>query len=274
MKTTYFEADFQDELKVVPLSHIVMNPYQPRREFNHADLEELAQSIRSVGLLHPPLVRPLQNNCYELISGERRFRAAKLASLSSIPVYIRKTDSPFSAQAALIENIQRVNLNPLEISKALKRLMVEFGWKQDQLAQHIGKKRSTIANYLRLLTLPPLIQESLSKEKITMGHAKAILALDQEKEQLNLHAEILHNDLNVREAEQAASSLRSKERKRNKNVSSKDCFIERVTEKIRDRFGTRVFIHAKGKKGRITIDYYNLDDLDRLIILFGIQDEC
>ena len=136
----------QDELKHVFLSQIRVNPYQPRREFKSEELEELAQSLRSVGLLHPPLVRPLPDtpDQYELIAGERRFRAAQLASLKTIPVYVRKNCHSISAQAALIENIQRVDLNPVEIAQALKGLMAEFGSTQDQLAQQIGKKRSTV----------------------------------------------------------------------------------------------------------------------------------
>lgn len=264
----------QDELKHVTLSQIRVNPYQPRREFNAEELEDLAQSIRSVGILHPPLVRPLPNGeGYELISGERRFRAAQLACLPTMPVYIRKTSYSISAQAALIENIQRVDLNALEIARALKRLMQEFGLTQDQLAQQLGKKRSTLANYLRLLTLPLPIQESISKDLITMGHAKAILALEQDDKQMLLHEMILRDDLNVREAEQAAQRIGEKAKKQQLNYIPRDFYLEQIADKIREKLGTQVLIHAKGKKGRISIDYYNLDDLDRLLVLFGVKQE-
>lgn len=264
----------EDELKHIPLAHIVLNPHQPRREFKSEELEELAQSIRVVGILHPPLVRPLPNsNFYELISGERRFRAAQLAGLMTIPVYIRKIDQSLSAQAALIENIQRVDLNPLEIAKALKSLMKEFGHTQDHLAQQIGKKRSTIANYLRLLTLSSTIQTSIAKECISMGHAKAILALNHEDEQSLLHELILRDDLTVREAEQAANRIGKKAKKKELNYVSRDFYLEQLVDKIRTRLGTRVSIQAKGKKGRITIDYYGYDDLDRLLVLLGITQE-
>lgn len=268
------ETQLQDELKHVPLSHIRVNPYQPRREFKEEDLEELAQSILSVGLLHPPLVRPLPNSeCYELISGERRFRAAQLARLPTIPVYIRATNYSVSAQAALIENIQRVDLNPLEIAQALKRLMIEFGLTQDQLAQQLGKKRSTLANYLRLLTLPASIQESIAKGFISMGHAKAVLALDQEEKQVLLHELILRDDLNVREAEKAAQRIGEKAKKQQLSYVSRDFYLEQLADKIRERFGTQVSIQSKGKKGRISIDYYSLDDLDRLLVLLGVAQE-
>jgi ParB family chromosome partitioning protein len=260
-----------DELKHVPLSQIVMNPYQPRKEFNVEELEELAQSIRSVGILHPPLVRPLpSSDLYELISGERRFRAAQLAALSTIPVYIRNCS--LSAQAALIENIQRVDLNPLEIARALRRLIIDFAFTQDHLAHQIGKKRSTVANYLRLLTLPPLIQESIAKNEISMGHAKAVLSLDQEDQQALLHELILRDGLSVRAAEEGAKRIGEKAKKRKLNYVSRDFYLEQLTDKIRERLGTQVFIQSKGKRGRIIIDYYSLDDLDRLLALLGVRE--
>ena len=266
------DSQVQDELKHVPLSCILVNPYQPRREFKLEDLEELAESIRAVGILHPPLVRPLPiSNSYELISGERRFRAAQLAALSTIPVYIRKTNYSISAQAALIENIQRVDLNPLEIANALKRLMIEFGFTQDHLAKQIGKKRSTVANYLRLLTLPQPIQESVAKGCISMGHAKAILALDQEEKQALLHELILRDDLTVREAEQGARRIGEKAKKQQLSYVPRDFYLEELADKIRGRLGTHVSIQAKGKRGRISIDYYNFDDLDRLLALLGVN---
>ncbi len=272
MDFSFPDSQDHDELKHVSLSHILVNPYQPRREFKLEDLEELAQSIRAVGILHPPLVRPLpDSNTYELISGERRFRAAQLAELSIIPVYIRKTSYSLSAQAALIENIQRVDLNPLEIAKALKRLMIEFGFTQDHLARQIGKKRSTIANYLRLLTLSQSIQDSVAKNCITMGHAKAILALDQEDKQMLLHELILRDELTVREAEQAAKRIGEKAKKQQLSYMPRDFYLEQLADKMRERFGTQVSIQSRGKRGRISIDYYSFDDLDRLLDLFGVR---
>jgi len=266
------KTEHKDELKHVPVIHIQVNPYQPRRDFCQEDLEELAQSIRTVGILHPPLVRPISDShLFELISGERRLRAAQLADLSTIPVYIRQTDYETSAQAALIENIQRVDLNPLEISKALKRLIEEFGVTQDQLSQQIGKKRSTIANYLRLLSLPKAIQESLLTHRITMGHAKAILALEREEQQQLLHNQIVRDHLNVREAEKAARQLNEKEEKTTSKALPKDCYLENLINKMREKFGTDVSIQGQGTRGRIQIDYYSLDDLDRLLAIFGVS---
>lgn len=265
-------VDPQEEVREVLLEKIVVNPYQPRRDFQQDELEELAQSIRSVGLIHPPLVRPLpDSDLYELVSGERRYRAAKLAGLQSISVLVRSASTSLSAQAALIENIQRVDLNPIEISRALRSLMTEFGLSQEELSKQVGKKRSTIANYLRLLTLPLFIQESVSRNQISMGHAKAILALEGADKQRLLHELIMRDDLTVREAEQAASRIGEKGKRQALKYVTRDFFLEQLAEKIQHRLGTKVSIQGTGKKGKISIDYYNLDDLDRLLALLGIE---
>lgn len=268
------EAVYAEEINYVPLDKIVLNPYQPRRGIEQADLEELAQSIKAVGLLHPPLVRPLpQSDQYELISGERRYRAAHLAGMKTIPVLIRFSVShSISAQAALIENVQRVDLNPMDIAKALHRLILEFGFTQEELAQRIGKKRSTVANYIRLLSLPVFIQDSVSKDLLTMGHAKAVLALDGEEKQALLHELILRDNLTVREAEEAALRIQDKAKKQTLTYASRDFYLEHLAEKIQHKLGTKVQIQGKGKRGRISIDYYSLDDLDRLLTLFGVKE--
>jgi ParB family chromosome partitioning protein len=267
-------VNFIDDLKHISLDLIVANPYQPRDEFDDEELHSLAQSIRAVGILHPPLVRPLpDSDLYELISGERRYRAARLAALKTIPVYIRTAEEAISAQAALIENIQRVDLNPLEIAKALKKLMDEFEFSQDRLAIQVGKKRSTVSNYLRLLSLPHQIQESISKGWITMGHAKAILSLEQQEKQMLLHELILRDDLTVREAEKGAARIGEKAKKQQLTYLPRDFHLEQLQEKIGEKLGTKVNIQSRGKKGRIMIDYYSFDDLDRLLFLFGIKNE-
>jgi ParB family chromosome partitioning protein len=265
----------QEEMKHVSLHQIVKNPFQPRRDFKPDELDELAQSILAVGFIHPPLVRPLPNSdLYELISGERRLRAAELLQLPTIPVFVRHAYSTLSAQAALIENIQRVDLNPLEIAKALKRLMEEFSLNQDLLAAKIGKKRSTVANYLRLLNLPHSLQESIQKGFISMGHAKAILSLNEEKKQLLLHELILREGLNVRETEAAAHRIGEKAKKQElKPANNRDVFLEHLEQKMREKLGTQVTVHPQGKKGRLVIDYYSSEDLERLIHLLGIQKE-
>lgn len=267
------EKEELEEVREIPIAKIRVNPYQPRREFEQDELQGLAQSIQAVGLIHPPLVRPVpDSDLYEIISGERRYRAAQLAGLTHLAVLVRSTSHSISAQAALIENIQRVDLNPIEIAKALRQLVIEFGFNQDQLAHRIGKKRSTVANYLRLLTLPGFIQDSVSKNTMTMGHAKAILSLEGTDKQMLLHELILRDELTVREAEEAALRIGEKAKKQALKSTTRDFFLEQLAEKIQQQLGTKVSIQGAGKKGRICIDYYTLDDLDRLLLLFGVED--
>ncbi len=273
---TDLNTDTAEPLKLleIEIERITVNPYQPRREFKQAELEELAQSICTVGLLHPPLVRYLpESDSYELISGERRFRASQLAGKTTIPVFIRLSTPITSAYAALIENVQRVDLNPLEIAKALKKLIQDFGFSQEQLAHKIGKKRSTLANYLRLLSLPDSIQQSLNAALITMGHAKAILALENAEKQLLLHELILRDDLSVREAEKAAVRIGEKSKKNQLTYVTRDFYVEQLSEKIQQQIGTKTVIHNNGKKGHISLYYYNFDDLDRLLNILGVSQD-
>lgn len=261
----------KEEVKEVALELIVVNPYQPRRHFSQEELEELSQSIQAVGLIHPPVVRPKEDGTFELVSGERRFRASQLAGMKTMQVLVRDSSHSVSAQAALIENIQRVDLNPIEVAKALRSLIEQFGFVQDELALQIGKKRSTVANYLRLLGLPKNIQDSVSSDTITMGHAKAILALEGFEKQNLLYELIVRDDLNVREAEEAALRISQKAKRQNLAYANRDFYLEQIAERIQQKLGTKVAIQGKGKKGRISIDYYSLDDLDRLIAIFEGQ---
>lgn len=256
----------------VPLEKVCVNPFQPRRSFSQEELEELAQSILEVGLLHPPLVRPLENGNYEIISGERRTRACQLAGLKKIPVLMRNSTQEASAQAALIENVQRVDLNPLEIAKALQRLQDEFTFSQEDLSGKIGKKRSTIANYFRLLSLPKNIQETIRTNKISMGHAKAILSLEGSDKQNLLHELILRDGLNVREAESTALRIAEKAKRKGLASVNRDFFLEHLEQKIQNKLGTKVTIHSRGKKGKISIHYYGLDDLDRVLEHLGAKE--
>jgi ParB family transcriptional regulator, chromosome partitioning protein len=265
------EDKFQHEIREIEVEKIIVNPFQPRRHFAQYELEELAQSILAVGLIHPPVVRPKEGDVYELVSGERRFRASQLAGLKKIPVLIRSSSNSLSAQAALIENIQRVDLNPIEVAKALRSLIEQFCFNQDELAQRIGKKRSTVANYLRLLTLPKTIQDSVEAGLVSMGHAKAILSLDGFEKQNLLFELIQRDDLSVRETEEAAQRISQKAKKQTLVYATRDFYLEQLAEKLQHKLGTKVMIQGKGKKGRISIDYYNLDDLDRLLSALGID---
>lgn len=253
----------EDEVKVVKIDQIRMNPFQPRQAFHENGLSELSRSIQSVGLIHPPTVRQLEGDLYELLSGERRIRASQLAGLKEIPVYVKKCTFKESAESALIENIQRVDLNPLEVAAALKRLMKEFGFSQEELAHKVGKKRSTVANYLRLLSLPPSIQDSLRQDLITMGHAKALLSLEALDHQLHLHDKIIEGDWSVRKTEEAVHAAFKPKAPPPKN----DLFLKDLEKKIAERLGTCVRLTGSS----LEIDYYSLDDLDRLLTCLGIE---
>ena len=261
----------------IPVDKVTVNPYQPRRQFSSEELEELAESIKSVGIIHPPVVRySFEEDCFELISGERRFRAAQIAGLTKLPVLVKVTTQKQSAQAALIENVQRIDLNPMEIADALKRLSQEYKMSQDELAKKIGKKRSTIANYMRLKYLPERIQNSLSVDEISMGHAKVILSLENEEQQLLLHDLIIRKGLTVRQAEDESKKINTKSKKRALVYRTRDFYVEQLEEQLKELLATKVVIEEqgkKGKKGKIIIDYYNLDDLDRLLEIFGAQEQ-
>ncbi len=262
------------EIVEIELRKISVNPYQPRRHFSRDEIEGLAQSIKNVGLIQPPVVRKREGggDQYELVSGERRYRAAQVAGLEKMAVIISlEEDRNFSAEASLVENIQRVDLNSIEIARALKRLIDEFGCQQDELAERVGKKRSTVANYLRLLSLPRKIQESLSLGEISMGHAKAILSVEGFERQLLLHEQVISDDLSVRETEKASQRIDKIPKRRLTSYATRDCYLQDLEERCQNALGTKVTVQGNGKKGRISIDYYSLDDLDRLLELMRIK---
>lgn len=256
----------------IRIDAIRVNPHQPRKEFSDEDLEELAESIRAVGLIHPPVVRPTEEpEVFELIAGERRMRACQLLGLQRICVMVRETTEVSSAEAALIENVQRVDLNPLEVAAALEKLMEEFHYSQEDLAKRVGKKRSTVANYLRLLALPVEIRNGLRQNLITMGHAKVILSLDHKDKQVLLYEKIVRDNLTVRQTEDAAVVIRDKAKRRRLVYKTRDFYLEQLGEKVQRHLGTKVAITGTAKKGRLHIDYYSLDDLDRLLEILGVK---
>lgn len=265
----------QKEVIEVEICKIRMHPHQPRKIFSRNELEELAQSLRSIGMIQPPLVQPLSNEegIYELISGERRLRAAEIAGMTKIPVLLLDQRLECSAEAALVENIQRVDLNPMEIAAALKRLMIEYHYRQEELADRVGKKRSTIANYLRLFSLPEEMQQALAEEKISMGHAKALLALPSGEFQKSVFRQIVERQWSVRKTEELVRRFLERENIRPSKVSTRDCFLEDVQERIQRRLGTKVTVNGKEKKGQIVIDYYSLDDLDHILECLGMREE-
>lgn len=252
---------------------IRVSPFQPRRTFLEEELEELAASIRAVGLIHPPVVRKIEGNgkvlYYELIAGERRWRAAQKAGLQRMNVLVRNSNDEHAAKSTLIENVQRVNLDPIEMADAFKKLIDVFRMTQEEVAEKVGKKRSTVANYLRLLSLSDKIKHSVSSGAITMGHAKALLSLDSSELRSKLTDLIIDKQLNVRDTERESRKLLRK-KKKNSVTSPRDCSFEEMEERLQQHFGTKVQIESTKKGGRITLHYYSMDDLDRLLNALGI----
>ncbi|NNC85303.1 MAG: ParB/RepB/Spo0J family partition protein [Bacteroidia bacterium] len=247
----------------IAMTSIEANPFQPRNEFELEALEQLSESIKEQGIIQPITVRKLGYDKYQIISGERRFRASKLAGLKTIPAYIRIANDQAMLEMALVENIQRSDLNPLEVGISYKRLIDECNLSQEELAQRVGKKRSTVTNYMRLLKLPPQIQTALKENRITMGHARSILGLDSISAQLQLYKDILENNFSVRDTELKVSKARGTKKKKSKTYT--DPNIKALEKKMSDNLETRVNIHQKSRdKGTITIDYFSADDLERI----------
>lgn len=256
----------------VPVENIRANPHQPRTEFDDARLEELAQSIKKHGLIQPITVRYIGEKRFELISGERRLRAAKLAGNEEIPAYIREVNDEDILSLALIENIQREDLNPIEIALGYQRLIEEAGYTQAEVAERVGKNRSTVTNMLRLLNLPPFIQAALRDNKISMGHARALISIDNEDDQQAIFKKAVKNDYSVRQIEKAVRELdKKKNRKKEKEEDYSEerrTFLNELSNRLRRTLSTKVNIKPRKNGGEIRIEYYSDEELDRLIELF------
>jgi len=254
---------------MLPLSVIEVNPFQPRNEFDEEALEELAASIKLHGLIQPITVRRMNAKSYQLISGERRLRASKIAKLKEIPAYIRTADDQAMHEMALIENIQREDLNAMEIAITYQRLIDECGIIHEELGDRVGKKRATITNYLRLLKLPPKVQDGIVKKDISMGHARALLSIEDSVVQLTAYKEVIENKLSVRETEELARKYSGKTTEKKKAKSSKlaDEYVD-VQKNLQSYLGTKVTLKTNGKgKGQIVIPFISDKDLNRILEL-------
>lgn len=269
------EDDLLQNPTEVPIAEIVPNPYQPRSEFPPESLEELAESIRTHGVLQPLLVRKVDGK-HQLIAGDRRLRAAKMAGLFTVPVILKEMDDRTTMEIALVENLQREDLNPLEEAEAYKKLIDEFQLTQEEIAKTVGKSRSAITNTLRLLNLTEEVRARLAEKKITSGHARAILGLESPQAQITACEEILKKDLSVRETEdlvrQWADNNVSRETLSGpKKLAAKepgpDPQLQAVIEELTRSLGTKVNIKSKGGKkgGRIEIEYYSAEELERIV---------
>lgn len=260
----------KSNISEIELSKIEPNQSQPRRTFDQELLEELSESIKSLGLIQPITLREENDGKYTIISGERRFRASKLAGLTSVPAYVRSVDDNTMLEMALVENIQREELNSIEIAFTLNRLIEECGITQEQLADRVGKKRSTVSNYIRLLRLPAEIQLSLNENLISMGHAKAIMSLDEKTQQIALLKRIVKNHLSVRQAEEMAKEI-SKEKQEKQKIAD-DEFPEsytRLVEYLEKFFSQEISIKKSSKgDGKIVIGFKNDDEVREILSKF------
>jgi ParB family chromosome partitioning protein len=257
----------------IPLDQIETNPRQPRHDFDEVSLQELANSIRLHDIIQPVTVSKLPTGKYRLISGERRFRAAKIAELKDLPAYVRQADDQQLLELALLENLQREDLNAMEIALSYKRMMEEINYTQEQVAERMGKERSTVANYIRLLKLPPDIQIAVRSNQLSMGHARALINVDTVDKQLYLFNEIKEKGLSVRQTEELVRKL-YKENTPVKN-SVKPTLPEafkRIEDNLASHFSTRVRLnHSKKGEGSISIEYYSLQELNKLLEQLGVS---
>jgi ParB family chromosome partitioning protein len=253
----------------IPVSQIETNPFQPRTHFDKEALEELAESIRVQGIIQPITVRQLDGNTYQLISGERRYQASKLAGLATIPAYIRKANDQQMLEMALIENIQRENLNAIEIALSYQRLLSECNLKQEELGDRVGKKRTTVTNYLRLLKLPPDIQIGLRDNQISMGHARALINIEKVDQQLEVFQRIIREELSVRKVEEIVRLLSGQKLTKPLPPPELDLYggeIKKVESRLSTYFGTKIQVKSTNQgKGEIKIPFVSVDDLNRIL---------
>lgn len=256
----------------IPLSQISPNPDQPRTNFDADALEELATSIRELGIIQPLSLRKVGPDSYQIIAGERRFRAASIAGLDSVPAYIRSANEAELTEMALIENIQREDLNAIEIALTFRKLIDQYNLTQERLSERIGKKRATIANFLRLLRLPAEVQLGLRDKRLDMGHARALLSIESPQLQLKLYNEILKNGLSVRRVEELAKAYNNAETNETKPAAkqpSANRDFDILRKHLSQSFGTKVqFSCDRSGKGKITFPFKNDDELAKLITIF------
>jgi ParB family transcriptional regulator, chromosome partitioning protein len=257
----------------ISIDEIEVNPFQPRTHFDQEALLELAESIQVHGIIQPITVRRLAPHQYQLISGERRFQASKLAELKTIPAYVRSANDQQMLEMALIENIQRENLNAIEIALSYQRLMTECSLKQDELGERVGKNRTTVTNYLRLLKLPPDIQIAVRDNKLSMGHARAIINVENADQQLYIFKKTLSEELSVRKVEELVRELSSEKSTQKSEAAAQPAAsreISQLQSRLSSHFGTRVVVKSDGKRGEIKIPFLSVEDLNRLLDILKV----
>jgi ParB family chromosome partitioning protein len=258
----------------IPLEQIEVNPFQPRSDFDQDSLNELADSIRTQGIIQPITVRQLSPKKFQLIAGERRFQAAKIAGLKQLPAFVRTANDQEMLEMALIENIQRENLNAIEIALSYQRLLTECDLKQEELGGRVGKNRATVTNYLRLLKLPPDIQIGIRDKKISMGHARALINVENVETQLELYRKMVREDLSVRKVESLVRAVaRGTSAKASERPSGppNDALFRQLQNKLSSHFGSRIKVSInKDDRGEIRIPFVSTDDLNRILEILDV----
>lgn len=270
------KLEAMSSMNEIAVENIETNPFQPRTHFDQEALQELAESIRVQGIIQPITVRQLEPGKYQLISGERRLQASKLAGLKQVPAYVRTANDQQMLEMALIENIQRENLNAIEIALSYQRLITECSLKQEELGDRVGKNRTTVNNYLRLLRLPPTIQAAVRDNQISMGHARALINIDHHDTQIRLFNKVIDEGWSVRQVEQAVRNLSLKSEDENKSNRSPNVRqeISSLQFKLSGYFGTKVVIKADDKhKGEIKIPFTSKDELDKILNAIKVNQE-
>lgn len=253
-----------------PIENLKPHRQQPRKTFNDAKMDELVASIREKGVIQPLVVRQ-QDDHWQIIAGERRWRASQKAGLHEVPVVIQDVSEDSALEMALIENIQREDLNPLEEAEAYRNLMDSFSLPQDEVAKRVGKDRSTVANSLRLLKLPEKIRQDLIEGRMTMGHARALLSLEADEDMVEASAEVIRRKLSVRETESLIKKIKNFENLPEKKIPPKrDPYLDQLENEIRETLGTKARLTPKGKGGKLEINYTSAEDLDRLLEILGV----
>ncbi|EOT46672.1 chromosome partitioning protein ParB [Enterococcus sp. AZ150] len=268
------EVDIKkDEVVALPLNELRPNPYQPRKTFDETSLQELAHSIEQSGVFQPIIVRRSAIKGYEIIAGERRFRASKLAKKETVPAIVREFDEEAMMQVAVLENLQREDLNPLEEAEAYDMLMKNLKLTQAEVAVRLGKSRPYIANYLRLLTLPKLVKEMVQDERLSMGQARTLLGLKKKDQMLKLANRCIKENLTVRQLEQIVATMNeaTNTKKIPNMIKEKPYYLRESEDRLMDKFGTSVQIKEKAGKGKIEIEYLSQSDLTRILDLLEIQ---
>ena len=268
------EEDIKDRVLYVSVDKITPNVNQPRKSFDDDSLAELSASIKNQGVLQPLLVEKITDDSYVIVAGERRFRAAKIAGLSEVPVIVKSFNEVQRIEVALIENIQRENLNAIDEAAAYQYLIQKSGLTQEEVAEKVGKKRSTVTNSLRLLQLPDQMKDDIVSGVLTAGHARAILSLVNPNDRMLLRDKIIEKELSVREAEEEAQALNEgKKVKVKRTPKARDPYIQGVEDKLLEAFGTKVEVKGNLKKGKLVIPYASQSDLERLYRLLGKSED-